>query len=406
MDAALTPPMPQETPTKPSLSRLRRAHQAVASLFFTCGFGFASWSSRIPSVRESFHLSDSQLGLLLLCTALGSMVSFRLAGGLTHKYGSRPLAFGGTAGFCVLLNAVPAMPGPLTAGLALLLMGFAAGFMDVCMNTQAVEVERDKGTPILSTLHGICSMGALAGAAAGAAAAYQGLSLSMHMLITTVPLLALTLWARSGLLPPSRMPASLRPRAKPGRANGTLLLLGAIGFCSSVGEGAMGSWVGVYLHDDLQVPLKQASFGYLYFSITMVIGRLTCDRIAHKMHPKQLVRACGMLVTFGLTLGLVINTPWAIMAAAMAVGLGLAPIIPAIFRTGGRLKDVPPSDALATLATMSYGGGLFAPPTIGFVAENAGLRMGLGVVALLALLLTVLAQWMPRPELQPMVSTK
>lgn len=404
MDAAQTPALPQETPNAPSPARLRRAHQAVAVLFFTCGFGFASWSSRIPSVREAFGLNDQDLGLLLLCTGLGSLVSFRVAGGLTHRFGSRALAFGGTAAFCVLLNVVPAMPGPLSAGAALLVLGFAAGFMDVCMNTQAVEVERDKGRAILSTLHGICSLGALAGAAAGTAAAYQGLSLSTHMLVTTVPLLALTLWARGGLLPPSRMPASLRPRAKLGRANGVLLLLGAIGFCSSVGEGAMGSWIGVYLHDDLHMDLGTASLGYACFSLTMVLGRFSCDRISDKVHPRQLVGASGMLVTLGLTTGLMVNTPWAIMAAALAVGLGLAPIIPAIFRTGGRLKDVAPSDALATLATMSYGGGFFGPTTIGFVGTHAGLRLGLGVVAMLALVLTVLAQWMPRPELQPMVS--
>lgn len=406
MDAAQPIAPTQAPPSAPSQSRLRRAHQSVAALFFICGFGFSNWSSRIPSVRESFGLSDRDLGLLLLCTGLGSMVSFRLAGSLTHRYGSRALAFGGTAGFSVLLNAAPAMPGPIAAGVALLFLGFAAGFMDVCMNTQAVEVERDMGRAILSTLHGVCSLGALAGAATGTAAAYLGLGLSLHMLIVTVPMLAAVLWARQGLLPPSRMPASLRPRAKPGRASGTLLLLGAIGFCSSVGEGAMSSWVGVYLHDDLHMEMGAAALGFACFSFTMVLGRLTCDRLAGKMHPRQLVRASGVLVTVGLALGLTINTPWAIMAAALAVGLGLAPIIPAIFRTGGRLKDIPPSDALATLATMSYGGGLFGPPTIGLVADNAGLRIGLGVVALLALVLTVLAQWMPRPELQPMVSAK
>ena len=231
-----------------------------------------------------------------------------------------------------------------------------------------------------------------------------GLSLSMHMLITTAPLLVLTLWARNGLLPPSRMPASLRPRAKPGRATDGLLLLGAIGFCSSVGEGAMASWVAVYLHKNLHKELGTASLGYTCFSLTMVLGRLTCDRLSSRVHPRRLVRACGLLVSLGLASCLVINTPLAIMVAASAVGLGLAPIIPIILRTGGRLKDVAPSDALATLATMSYGGGLFGPPTIGLVSGHANLRVGLGVVAFLALVLAILAQWMPCPELQPMVS--
>lgn len=375
-------------------AHLRRAHQSVAVLFFVCGFGFSNWLSRIPTVREDLHLSDRNLGILLLFTGIGSMVAFRMAGSLIHKYGSRAVSIFGTALFCVTLVGPPAARNVYIEGLMLLLLGFFAGFMDVGMNTQAVEVERQKRYAILSTLHGICSLGSLAGAGTGALAAFWGISPTWHLLTISLPLLAATLWSGAGLLPATEIKEATRGS----RPQGLLLVLGAIGFCSSVGEGAMADWIGVYLKEDLATTIGIAGLGYAFFSLTMVMGRFSCDSLAGYVQPRQMVRWSGLTVIVGLVAGLMINTPWAMMAASLAVGLGLAPIIPAILRAGGQIPHVPPSQALATLATMSYGGFLFGPPSIGLVAEYTGLRLALGLVVVLAAVLTLLAQWMPKPS--------
>lgn len=376
--------------------RMRRAHWAVALLFFTCGFGFANWSTRIPSVREQLHLSNRHLGFLLLCTCVGSLISFRLAGALTQRVGSKQLALWGTAGFCLLLNMAPLMPTPLTMGAALLVLGFAAGFMDVSMNAQAVEVEQARGQPILSGLHGVCSLGGLVGAGTGAAAAACQLPLPAHMALISLPLFAAVVWAGQNLLPMTTPPKAAQARPAPRRFNKVLLVLGAIGFCSSVGEGAMRNWVGVYLREDLHTGLGTASLSYGCFSLAMVVGRLSCDRLAKNMATRDVIRVAGGVAAAGLSLGLIINTAWGMMGAAFIVGLGLAPIVPAVFRAGGNLKTMPSGEALATLATMSYGGGLFGPPTIGLVADYGGLRMALAVVVIIAIMLPFIAEGVPR----------
>ena len=370
---------------------LRRSHVSVAVLFFVCGFGFSNWLSRIPTVRDQLSLDDRTLGLLLLCTGLGSMVAFRMAGYFIRRFGSKAVAVWGTAAFCVVLNAAPMSTAVWACAVSLSLLGFAAGFMDVSMNTQAVEVERQKKKPILSTLHGIFSLGGLMGAGTGALAATFDITPAWHMVGITTPLLGLTLWAGTGLLPAAVMQAS----AHLGRPKGVLLVLGAIGFCSSVGEGAMADWIGVYLHDNLATGVGVAGLGYAAYSLAMVAGRFSCDALTQRYEPARLIRLAGITVAVGLAAGLLVDTPWAIISASMAVGVGLAPIIPVILRAGGQLSDVPPSQALATLATLSYSGFLFGPPSIGLVAEHVGLRWALAVVVALAMLLTGLASWMP-----------
>jgi MFS family permease len=163
----------------------------------------------------------------------------------------------------------------------------------------------------------------------------------------------------------------------------------------------MADWIGVYLKENMATSIGMAGLGYAFFSLAMVAGRFSCDSVAAHMLPRKMVRLSGITVVVGLTLGLWVNTPWAMLAASLAVGVGLSPVIPAILRAGGQIPHVPPSQALATLATMSYGGFLFGPPSIGLVAEYVGLRLGLGLVAILAVVLTILAQWMPKPARVP-----
>jgi hypothetical protein len=63
----------------PSPAR-RAEHWACAAVFFVNGFGFASWVSRIPAVRDALLLTESQLGMALLAMGVGALCAFQLTG--------------------------------------------------------------------------------------------------------------------------------------------------------------------------------------------------------------------------------------------------------------------------------------------------------------------------------------
>ena len=50
-------------------SSARRARNAVFVAFVGSGFGFASWASRIPQIRDAVQATPSELGLILLAIA-------------------------------------------------------------------------------------------------------------------------------------------------------------------------------------------------------------------------------------------------------------------------------------------------------------------------------------------------
>lgn len=371
------------------------AQRAVSAVFMLNGIAFANWAARIPSVRERLALSEGELGLALLGTAVGAMLSFRVAGPLIVRFGSRAI----TRISAVLLCATVPLPALASSYallvVALLLLGVTNGLMDVAMNAQAVEVERRMARPILSAFHGMFSLGGLIGAATGALAAAVSLSPSANLLIVAGILAVPAILSGRVLLPDAPV-APRAPDAPRERRSLRLILLGLVCFCSSVGEGAMADWSAVYLRDDLHTSASVAAIGYAAFSLTMLIGRFSGDWLTQRLGAVRIMRAAGLVVTLGLGAALLANVPVALMVGFACVGAGLSIVVPLVFRAGTSIGDVSPGQALATLATMSYGGFLAGPPVIGFIAEHFTLRVGLGVVAALAVVIVLFAQALER----------
>ena len=64
------------------------ARNAVYVAFLGSGFGFASWASRIPQIRDALQATPSQLGLILLAVAAGAIIAMPLAGMVVNRIGT------------------------------------------------------------------------------------------------------------------------------------------------------------------------------------------------------------------------------------------------------------------------------------------------------------------------------
>ncbi|MBX6342774.1 MAG: MFS transporter, partial [Thermomicrobiaceae bacterium] len=137
------------------------------AVFFVNGVAGASWFTRIPAVQQRLALSPGALGVVLLGLTIGSLLSMTLAGGLVARFGSRPVTTAGTFAYCAALPLPALAPSAPLLLLALIAFGVGNGTMDVSMNAQAVAVERRYGRPIMSSFHGLFSVGGIVGAAAG-----------------------------------------------------------------------------------------------------------------------------------------------------------------------------------------------------------------------------------------------
>ncbi len=357
---------------------VRRARLATATLFFANGCGLGSWVPHIPDVKLWHGLSDGVLGLTLLAIAGGAVAALPVAGALTARYGSRAVNRAAAVLFCLALALPLLAPDFPTLLAALALLGVGSGALDVAMNAHAVLVEERYGRPIMSSFHGLFSLGGLAGAALAAGAMQGGLPPLAHLATAAILLGAAVLAAWPAFLPtmpaPAGGPLFVLPR-------GRLVVFGFIAIIGLMAEGAMGDWSAVYVRMDLGATASTAAYGFAAFSLAMAIGRLTGDRLVARFCPGGIL-AAGALVGGG-TLGaaLVAGHPLAAILGFAGMGIGLANVVPIVFGAAGRMPDLSPGIGIAAISTAGYCGFLAGPPLIGLVAEVGGLSLGLGLVA-------------------------
>ena len=161
-------------------------------------------------------------------------------------------------------------------------------------------------------------------------------------------------------------------------------ILGALSFCSLLGEGAVENWSAVYLRDDLGVAAGLAAAGLVAFSITMACGRLSGDRLAARFGAVRLMRASGFLAAAGLGAGLLSRNPAAAVAGFALFGAGLSCTFPLLVSAAGNANPGRPGSMIARMAGSGYAGGLTGPVVIGGVASLSGLPLALGIPVILA----------------------
>lgn len=364
------------------------AHRVAVSVFFALsGFGFGGWVARIPDMKAKLGFDEGTLGAALLAPSIGALVAMPLAGLAAARFGSRAptllMALATALAFGLLGMSV----GFMSLFATLTLLGFANGALDLSMNVQAAAVERRYGRPIMSSFHGLFSLGGLAGGLAGAWAAESRLGLPLHLWLNAAALTVAALAAAPGLM--RDRPDAAEPTAGfrlPGRA---LLPVAVIAFCGLLGEGAVADWSAVLLRENYGTSPGFAAIGFVAFSLTMTLGRFLGDAVTARLGPAAVVAWGGGLCAAGLGIGLTVAEPLVMVVGFAAVGLGLSCMIPVTFSAAARIGE--PGPSIAAVSTFGYVAFFVGPPAIGHAAEATSLPLALGLVAALGILAAVLA---------------
>lgn len=388
----------------PGMAAVRRARFAVAAVFAVHGAVTGSFATRIPWIAERLDISAGQLGLALAFPAIGASVAMPLAGRISHRFGARTALRGLLVLWCLALALPAVSPGLVWLCGALFVFGATAGMSDVAMNALGVEIEQRLGRPIMSGLHGMWSVGALLGSAAGTVAAHARSDARVHLSATAAALTVLGVvacrWvldprgaraetggpgggAGAGEEPPPRF--ALPPRSALG--------IGAVGFCAVFAEGASLDWSAVYLREVLGSSPGVAAACTTAFACTMAAARLAGDALVARLGPVRTVRYGGVLATAGGVLVVVAPGPALAVSGFGLIGLGIAVVVPLAFAAAGRAErdggtpggGPAASQAIAGVATITYASGLIAPAAIGSLADATSLTVSFALVTVLAL---------------------
>jgi MFS family permease len=369
--------------------RPQQARIALAVVFFANGAVFGDWVLRIPAIKDHVHAGTGALGLALLCLAGGALLSKPVAGQLVARYGSGPVTRLGITLTCLALMLPALAVNVVTLGLALAGFGAALGILDVAMNAHGVAVQDRLGRSVMSSLHGWFSIGGLLGSLAGGGAQARGLSPLVNFALAAAVLGGAALVASVRLLPAScdvtpkaaqggwaRLPAGLR---RP------LVLLGLVGLCGMMMEGAVGDWGAIYLHSDLGTSATVAALGYSAYSIAMAVGRFGGDRCLARWGEVRVVTVAMSFAGCAFAAGLLVGQPAAAICGYTVLGIGLSVVVPALLSMAGQLGGQTAGPAITVVSGISGTGMLAGPPLIGFLAQITGLPVALGAASVLTL---------------------
>jgi hypothetical protein len=367
--------------------RAKSAQRAVAAYFLANGIVMGAWVPHVPDRARELHLDPGALGWTLLASGLGAVMAMPIAGRMTARLGSRAVCRVAGVAFPIALSAVVLAPSVLMMTLALLCFGIAGASMDVSMNAQGIAVEEQLGERTISRLHGIWSIGSFTGAAITSVLLSRHVPAQAIVLSFSALVILLVLAATPVLF--TRAEEGLHDQPHAMRPHGRLLLLGLVAFVSMVCEGSIADWSGLYLRVVRGAGLGVSGYGYAVFAALMVTGRLAGDSVVARLGEERTLFAGGLLAAAGL--GVVIGTGWQHLTSDLwwllgfaLVGAGIANSSPVLYRTAGRVRDVPAGAGIATTVGIGYAGLLAGPPGLGFVAKHAGLTSILFCVMVLS----------------------
>src|SRR3954447_14581266 len=260
------------------MPRTLAARNAVGLVFILNGLLFASWVSRIPEARSALGLDNGQLGLLLLAIASGSVLAMPTTGTAIERFGSVAVIRAGAtsaATGAVLISSALATGAVWLAAIGLFLYGVGTGVWDVAMNVEGAAVEQRLDRTVMPRFHAGFSLGTVAGAGLGAAAAAVGVPALAHLLPVGLVAGGAVFLASRAFLPdeppdhheptPSAWGAWLEPRT---------LLIGLMVLALALTEGTANDWLSLALVDGYGVERWVGVTGFALFVTFMTTGRL------------------------------------------------------------------------------------------------------------------------------------
>jgi MFS family permease len=381
---------------------------ATFIIFGANGLVFASWAARIPAVTEILGISSGQMGTLLLCTAVGSLIALPTAGHVISRIGtantvraSGLLAALAGVGIAVSLLA-ESVPG--TAG-SLFFFGIGIGLWDVSQNVEGADVEHRLRKTVMPKFHAAFSGGAFVGALIGAGLSGMGVGLPQHLLVIAASVAVLTIVVPRYFLPHTAPERPADGEAKTARGpsawrDGRTLLIGVVVLGATLTEGAGNDWIAKASVDGLGTSESTGALLFALFVLAMTTMRFFGGTVIDRYGRVAVLRGSMAAAAAGLALFVFAGNLWlaAVGAALWGVGAALA------FPMGMSAAADDPRHAAArvsVVSTIGYVAFLAGPPLLGYLGDLTGIHMALlaiGVPILVALMLAGAAKPLPARE--------
>jgi MFS family permease len=272
-------------------------------------------------------------------------------------------------------------------GLGLFLIGTGIAITNVAMNTCVTALEHQEEISIISTSHGMFSVGLMIGSFIASFMIGLGVQPNLQMYLMSVFVILLTLYNLKRIMSiKDEKVSDHEGESKFSFPKGALSMMVLVSLCVNITEGTMADWTAVYMRDVVETNPYFMGWGLAGYSMFMSAGRLLGDSLAPRYGANNVIKIGGFIAAAGLILAVTLPyTATSVIGFAM-VGAGVSCGAPILYGAAARVPNMAPGAGLAIMNTFSIFGFLAGPVVIGFISKAINLPFAFLVIASLALL--------------------
>jgi MFS family permease len=364
------------------LSDIRTSRAPIAA-FIGIGFFWGSFAAMLPDLKARLAISDATLGVILLGSAAGALISMWLSPRLDAALPRWGLALSGLVlGVVVLPLGLADTLLPFALGMVA--VGMSTGMYDILGNAHISRLEARHRLSLMNLNHAIYSFAYAGAATATGLAREAGLSPGVWFTLVGAAILLVSVftWIRPAVVgAEGEVPQESRGRITPYVWCAGLVCL--IGFFA---ENATEGWSALHIERTLGGGAAEGALGPAMLGLTMGVGRLAGHLVTVRGTETVVLRWAALLAASGLVAAAAAPGPLIAYLGFGCLGLGVSVTAPlALALAGQAARPEARTYAVSRAAMIGYFGFFIGPPLMGFLSEAFGLRAAFGIGAAMIL---------------------
>ena len=349
--------------------------------FISLGLPDALLGSAWPSMYPALGVPVSYAGIISMIIALGTIVSSLMSDRIIIRWGAGKVTAVSVAMTAMALFGFSFSDSFLALCLCAIPYGLGAGSVDTALNNYVALHYESKH---MSWLHCMWGIGASVGpyimgyVLTGGGAWNSGYRMIgiLQVVLTAILVLSLPLWKQSsGRNGEDSAPCKTLSLPQIFRIPGAKAVM-LFFFCYCAVEQTAGLWAASYLTLYKGIPAETAAGFASMFFLGITIGRAFSGLIAMKLNDTQMVKLGLGIIAVGIFGMLLPVGSWGAVAGLIVIGLGCAPIYPAMIHSTPARFGAEQSQAIVGVQMASaYTGTCIMPPVFGILAERISVAL-------------------------------
>jgi MFS family permease len=352
-------------------------------MYFIQGCASTALVPRIPELVGQVNANLVMWGTVIGVAGLGSFFPLMFTNRLVARFGTRPVIRIASAFIAIILALIPWSTSIwMFFGLqAVNTMAFSS--FNIAINSASVMLQKKVKTTIVGSMHAAWSLGAAASAALSGALVTL-LPFKTHLgLVALFCLLAFQLIGRTLLEPAQdghKTEAAREEKVSWLKTPAFVWVLTAGLFCGVWPEIVMIDWSALFSKQVMNLNPAMSAIPYTVFTVAMIIGRLSINRTAERLHISELSKWGGTIGSALLFVGIFVGPLVAQTNAALGLillcllwglaGLGVGPQVPSFFTAGGYVMGLSTAQALSRMSMLNMFLMLGAKFVMGAIAQQ------------------------------------